>query len=83
MSDASDNQTDEARWSEWMARAQGGDRAAYEKLMTELGSVIERYVLRRFGRAGGSDFAEECVQESLLAIHGARQTYDPGRPFRP
>ena len=26
---------------------------------------------------------EDCVQECLIAIHDARHTYDPGRPFRP
>jgi RNA polymerase sigma-70 factor (ECF subfamily) len=28
-------------------------------------------------------FAEDCVQECLLAIHTGRHTYDPQRPFRP
>ena len=74
---------DEARWSEWMARAQEGDRGAYEKLMTDLASAVEAYVRRRFGDAGASDFFEECVQESLIAIHQARHTYDPRRSFRP
>ncbi len=26
---------------------------------------------------------DDCVQESLLAVHQARHSYDPGRPFRP
>ncbi len=75
--------SDERRWSEWMARAQGGDQRAYEELMTELGSEIERFVLQRFGRGGAGDLVEECVQQSLLAIHRARHSYDPSRPFRP
>ena len=29
------------------------------------------------------DMLEDCVQECLIAIHKARHTYDPGRPFRP
>ena len=51
--------------------------------MKELGSAIEAYVRSRFGSSGSSDFPEECVQESLLAVHRARHTYDPRRPFRP
>lgn len=74
---------EEARWSEWMARAQDGDPRVYETLMTQLGGAIEQFLLRRFGSVGASDFVEECVQESLLAIHRARHSYDPRRPFRP
>ena len=74
---------DEALWSDWMARALEGDREAYGQLMKELGSAIEAYVRSRFGSGGSSDFPEECVQESLLAVHRARHTYDPRRPFRP
>jgi RNA polymerase sigma-70 factor (ECF subfamily) len=73
----------EARWSSWMARAQDGDREAYERLMGELWDAVAGYLGRRFGGAGASDFVAECVQESLLAVHRARRTYDPGRAFRP
>ncbi len=66
-----------------MSLAQGGDREAYEELMTEVATAIESYLRRRFAGTGESDFFEECVQESLLAIHRARHTYDARRPFRP
>jgi RNA polymerase sigma-70 factor (ECF subfamily) len=71
---------EEARWSQWMSRANAGDAAAYAKLLEEIGCVMERYLRRRFG---DGDFIEDCVQECLLAIHRARATYDPGRRFRP
>ena len=29
------------------------------------------------------DVMDDCVQECLLALHQARHTYDPRRPFRP
>lgn len=70
---------EEARWSAWMCRANAGDRDAYERLLAEVGDVMERYLWRRFG---DSDLAEECVQECLLSIHRARASYDPSRPFR-
>ncbi|MGE0385836.1 MAG: sigma-70 family RNA polymerase sigma factor [Gammaproteobacteria bacterium] len=74
------HEQDEARWAEWMARGQQGDRAIYERLLHQIGSVIEIYVRVRFGDL---DILEECVQECLLAIHMARHTYDPRRAFRP
>lgn len=63
-----------------MAAAHRGDHRAYETLLTELASVIQRYIERRFGSLA---FIEDCVQECLLAIHNGRHTYDPKRPFRP
>jgi RNA polymerase sigma-70 factor (ECF subfamily) len=71
---------DEQRWAGLMASAQKGCEADYRLLLDELGTAIERYLCSRFGR---QHFTEDCVQESLLAIHQARHTYAAGRPFRP
>jgi RNA polymerase sigma-70 factor (ECF subfamily) len=71
---------EEARWSDWMVRANAGDAEAYVRLLGDIGGVMEQYLQRRFGE---SDFIEDCVQECLLAIHRARATYDPTRRFRP
>ncbi|MBW2494064.1 MAG: sigma-70 family RNA polymerase sigma factor [Deltaproteobacteria bacterium] len=71
---------EEARWSEWMTRANAGDTEAYARLLEEIGGVMEQYLRRRFGEV---DFVEDCVQECLLAIHRARTTFDPARRFRP
>ncbi len=51
--------------------------------MAELASAIEGYLRARFRDDCASDFYEDCVQESLIAIHRARHTYDPRRSFRP
>ncbi len=32
---------------------------------------------------GSAAWIDDVVQETLLAVHGARQTYDPARPFAP
>ena len=72
--------TAEMRWSKLMTAAHGGDHSAYEQLLGELGQAIEAYIRRRFGRLS---FAEDCVQECLLAIHKGRHTWDSARPFRP
>ena len=63
-----------------MADAQRGDNVVYEQLLTQIGGVIEAYLRVRFGRL---EAMEDCVQECLLALHKARHTYDPKRPFRP
>lgn len=71
--------TDERRWSGWMADAHQGNTESYEQLMTELGAVIENYLLVRLGPV---DVLEDIVQECLIAIHRGRHTYQPSRPFR-
>jgi RNA polymerase sigma-70 factor (ECF subfamily) len=70
---------DDARWSSWMAAVQRGDKAAYEKLLTELTATIRHYLQARFGPA---EFIDDITQECLLSIHKGRHTYDAARPFR-
>ncbi|NND36838.1 MAG: RNA polymerase sigma factor [Gammaproteobacteria bacterium] len=72
-------QEDDARWAAWMAAAQRGDKAAYEKLLTEVAAMIRHYLHGRFGPA---DFIDDITQECLLSIHKGRHTYDAARPFR-
>lgn len=71
---------DEVRWSALMASAQQGCESDYQQLLTELGEAIAAYLRVRFGSL---DIIEDCVQESLIAIHKARNTYEPQRLFRP
>lgn len=77
---AGDRAEDEARWSGWLALAQAGDGEAYGLLLDELAGVIRAYLISRFGRL---NILDDCVQECLLALHQARHTFEPGRPFRP
>jgi len=65
-------------WSGRMAAAQGGDKIAYETLLRECIPFIKQ-VARTQGVH--SDGVDDVVQETLLTIHGARQTYDPSRSF--
>ena len=71
---------DEQRWLSLMKQSQAGDAVAYHQLLTELGSVIESYLRVSFGQLA---MIEDYVQESLLAVHRARHTFDPERAFRP
>lgn len=69
------------RWlSELMTRAQDGDRRAYEALLIEVMKLVTEFARNRLR---GADGTEDIVQETLLAVHRARHTYDPTRPFGP
>lgn len=74
------HESDERRWSRFMVNAQAGNETDYRQLLTELTDVIGGFLRIRFGN---HHFIEDCVQETLIAIHEARHTYDRQRPFRP
>jgi RNA polymerase sigma-70 factor (ECF subfamily) len=71
---------DEHDWYEWMLLAQAGDALAYNKLLASVSRATKSYILRRFGNV---EFADDCVQESLITLHEARHTFLPGRLIRP
>jgi len=61
-----------------MVRSLAGDGAAYAGLLRKLQTHLRAYYLRRLGRAAD---AEDLLQETLIAMHTRRATYDPTRPF--
>lgn len=63
-----------------MRLAQAGDQAAYASLLVMLTSVTRRFARVRLGAV---PWIDDVVQETLMTVHAARQTYDPGRPFAP
>jgi RNA polymerase sigma-70 factor, ECF subfamily len=63
-----------------MQQAQDGAQPAYAELLAELAAVSKRYARSRLGSV---PWVDDVVQETLLAVHVARHTYDPGRPFAP
>jgi RNA polymerase sigma-70 factor (ECF subfamily) len=69
----------ENRLRELMVRGQSGDGPAYHLFLKEIGGTLRAYYRRRLG--GLSDEVEDLVQESLLAIHNQRHTYDPAQPL--
>lgn len=75
-------QTDpiETRLRGLMLASLDGDAAAYRLLLAELGRYLRPYFVRRLTPAFASH-AEDLVQETLLAIHTRRMTYDRNRPF--
>jgi len=62
-----------------LVRALAGDNAAYQTFLTELSAHLRSFLRRRL--AGLPDDIEDLVQESLLAVHNQRHTYDPGQPL--
>lgn len=69
----------EDEWGSLMAAAQGGNVEAYRLLLAELRRWLCRFYMRRLPPA----MVEDTVQDTLVAIHEKRHTYDPDRPFKP
>lgn len=63
-----------------MLTALSGDKAAYRALLEALGQLLRRYFRRRLS---SDAHVEDLVQETLIAIHTKRETYDTGLPFTP
>jgi len=63
-----------------MRLAQSGDQVAYASLLVLLTSATRQFARTRLGAV---PWIDDVVQETLLAVHRARHTYDPGRPFAP
>lgn len=64
-----------------MARAQGGDRAAYAALLRAITPQLRGFVANRL--TPGNAEVDDVVQDILLSIHRAAHTYDAARPFAP
>jgi len=67
----------EAQLHELMLAGLAGDAAAYRQLLSALTGALRGYFTRRVGPAE----AEDLVQETLIAIHAKRETYDPSQPL--
>jgi RNA polymerase sigma factor (sigma-70 family) len=61
-----------------MRSVQAGDKHAYETLLRASEPIIRR-AASRAGVRGAA--IEDVVQETLLTLHKARQTYDPSRSY--
>jgi len=70
----------EPRLNALMRRAQAGEAAAWRELLAVLSGRLTIYFGRRLSAAQAADL-EDLVQETLLAIHRRRETYDPAQPF--
>jgi RNA polymerase sigma factor (sigma-70 family) len=70
----------EAQLRPLMLKALDGDATAYRVLLGDLRRHLERYFARRLAPSLAAN-ADDLVQETLLAIHSKRMTYDRNQPF--
>jgi RNA polymerase sigma-70 factor (ECF subfamily) len=64
-----------------MLQGLAGDAAAHRDLLTVLARLLRGYFGRRL--TDGAADLEDLVQDTLLAIHLRRDTYDTAQPFTP
>ena len=69
----------EDRLRRLFADALAGDAAAYRAFLKDLGAHLRGFLRKRLERL--PDDIEDLVQETLLAIHNQRHTYDAGLPL--
>jgi RNA polymerase sigma factor (sigma-70 family) len=68
---------DNRAWNAMMVAAQAGDASSYHRLLSEVTVWLRRYFARRLPPA----MIDDAIQDTLIAIHEKRHTYDPARPF--
>lgn len=68
----------EQRLRAMLLAALAGDAAAYHEFLRELAAYLRGFLRRRL--ANWPDEVEDLVQESLLAIHNQRASYDAALP---
>jgi RNA polymerase sigma-70 factor (ECF subfamily) len=67
------------RLRELLLQGLAGDAPAYRAFLEELSGRMRAFFRRRLARL--PDEVEDLVQETLLAVHNQRETYDPGQPL--
>ena len=72
-------QVAETQLRELMLQSLAGNAAAHGQLLTRLAQLLRRFCQRRLGHDNAD--VEDMVQETLLAIHTRRATYDPAQAF--
>jgi len=71
----------EDRLKALLVRALAGDAAAYHRFLTDLSAHLRSFLRRRLARM--PDEVEDLVQETLLAVHNQRHTFDVAQPLTP
>ena len=64
-----------------MIRGLGGEAAAHAQLLSAMVPYLRGFFAQRLTRAAPD--VEDLVQETVLAIHARRATYDRSQPFTP
>ena len=69
----------EKRLRDLLVRGLAGDAAAYHAFLKDLSAHLRAFLKKRLVRL--PDEVEDLVQESLLAVHNQRHTYDVNQPL--
>ena len=69
----------EDRLRDLMVRGLAGDSAAYHAFLKELSAHLRAFLRKRLARL--PDDVEDLVQETLLAVHNQRHTYESDQPL--
>src|ERR1700761_1962912 len=72
-------QVSEEQLKAWMTGGLDGDAVAHAALLRALVPLLRSFYRRRL--RGAEDDVEDLVQDTLIAIHTRRATYDRDRPF--
>ena len=76
--------SDEVELRGLMLAGLDGDAAAHKALLTRLSASLRAYFKTHLARIGrGPADAEDLVQETLIALHTRRHTYDRSKPLTP
>ena len=69
----------EDRLKALLVRGRAGDAEAYHEFLQDLSAHLRAFLRQRLARL--PDEVEDLVQETLLAIHNQRHTFDPAQPL--
>lgn len=69
----------EERLKGLLIRGLDGDGPAYQAFLTQMSTHLRAYFRKRLARL--PDEVEDLVQETLLALHNKRHTYDADQPL--
>ncbi len=70
---------DEAALKALFLKGLAGDQAATRAFLTEAAALLRAFFRARL--RGRTDDAEDLVQETLVALHTRRESYDPNYPL--
>lgn len=65
----------------WMIGGMNGNASDHTRLLKALLPLLRAYYRRRLH--GSEESIEDLIQETLIAVHTRRMTYDRQRPFLP
>jgi len=69
----------EAHLKDLLVRGLSGEAASYAAFLKELSAFLRTFLRGRLARV--PDEVEDLVQETLLAVHNQRHTYDAAQPL--